>query len=251
LRLARDRPSRPASPPWRLRTVRSWRRGCGGAREPDRPGWRPTSVAMDGPPDRPGRAEHVRGGSPPLLPRPTGIPERATHRRRRPWVGAGTKHPSLCPLTGSGATSARAYWHSTTIELPGIARSRFPYGLVDVVDVAFTVGPRFDRRTRRTPPASSRWHSVASSWKRSTLGSVGVASSPSRRPFRPLLGGIERRSRAHEHRLRFVYTFGRSVHGTFMTPGSILVPMGDFMAVLGIILFVVAMLGLIWGLDHV
>jgi hypothetical protein len=36
-----------------------------------------------------------------------------------------------------------------------------------------------------------------------------------------------------------------------MTPGSILVPMGDFMAVLGIILFVVAMLGLIWGLDHV
>jgi hypothetical protein len=27
--------------------------------------------------------------------------------------------------------------------------------------------------------------------------------------------------------------------------------MGDFMAVLGIILFAAAMLGLIWGLDHV
>jgi len=27
--------------------------------------------------------------------------------------------------------------------------------------------------------------------------------------------------------------------------------MGDFMAVLGIIAFVVVMLGLIWGLDHV
>jgi len=27
--------------------------------------------------------------------------------------------------------------------------------------------------------------------------------------------------------------------------------MGDFMAVLGIVLFVAAMLGLIWGLEHV
>jgi hypothetical protein len=36
-----------------------------------------------------------------------------------------------------------------------------------------------------------------------------------------------------------------------MARGRILVPMGDFMAVLGIIAFVVVMLGLIWGLDHV
>ena len=28
-------------------------------------------------------------------------------------------------------------------------------------------------------------------------------------------------------------------------------PMGDFMAVLGIIAFIVVMLGLIWGLEHV
>jgi nitrogen fixation-related uncharacterized protein len=29
------------------------------------------------------------------------------------------------------------------------------------------------------------------------------------------------------------------------------VDMGDFMAVVGIVAFVVVMLGLIWGLDHV
>jgi hypothetical protein len=66
---------------------------------------------------------------------------------------------------------------------------------------------------------------------------------------------FDRRPRAsgpwHEHRLRFLYTFRGSVHSTFTTPGSILMFMGDFMAILGIVLFAVAMLGLVWGLDHV
>jgi hypothetical protein len=59
------------------------------------------------------------------------------------------------------------------------------------------------------------------------------------------------RSLGTKHRLPFVYTFRSSVHGTFMAPSPILLSMGDFMAVLGIILFALAMLGLIWGLDHV
>jgi hypothetical protein len=41
------------------------------------------------------------------------------------------------------------------------------------------------------------------------------------------------------------------VHTTFTPPGRKLGAMGDFMAVLGIIVFAVVMLGLIWGLDHV
>jgi hypothetical protein len=41
------------------------------------------------------------------------------------------------------------------------------------------------------------------------------------------------------------------VHATFTPPGRKLGAMGDFMAVLGIIVFAVVMLGLIWGLDHV
>jgi hypothetical protein len=43
----------------------------------------------------------------------------------------------------------------------------------------------------------------------------------------------------------------RSVHGPFISKGRILRRMGDFMAVLGTIAFVVVMLGLIWGLEHV
>jgi hypothetical protein len=66
-----------------------------------------------------------------------------------------------------------------------------------------------------------------------------------------LLSAFEQRSQDTKHRLRFVYGFRGFVHGTFMTPGWILLSMGDFMAVLGIIAFAVVMLGLIWGLDHV
>jgi hypothetical protein len=58
---------------------------------------------------------------------------------------------------------------------------------------------------------------------------------------------LERR----EARSRFIYAPGRSVHGTFMSPSRILLCMGDFMFVLGIIAFAVVMLGLIWGLEHV
>jgi hypothetical protein len=52
-------------------------------------------------------------------------------------------------------------------------------------------------------------------------------------------------------RSRFVYAIRWFVYGTFMASSRILLCMGDFMAVLGIIAFVVVMLGLIWGLDHV
>ncbi|HUY22401.1 MAG TPA: hypothetical protein VMV22_08665 [Acidimicrobiales bacterium] len=41
----------------------------------------------------------------------------------------------------------------------------------------------------------------------------------------------------------------RSQHVHPVRPDAL--PMGDFMAVLGIVLFVAAMLGLIWGLEHV
>ena len=36
-----------------------------------------------------------------------------------------------------------------------------------------------------------------------------------------------------------------------MSLSRILLSMGDFMAVLGIIIFAAVMLGLIWGLEHV
>jgi hypothetical protein len=52
-------------------------------------------------------------------------------------------------------------------------------------------------------------------------------------------------------RSRFIYGPVPIVHNPFTPPSRILLDMGDFFAVLGIIAFVVAMLGLIWGLDHV
>jgi len=52
-------------------------------------------------------------------------------------------------------------------------------------------------------------------------------------------------------RLCFFYALGQSVHGTFISSSRILLRMGDFMAVLGIIAFALVMLGLIWGLEHV
>jgi hypothetical protein len=58
-------------------------------------------------------------------------------------------------------------------------------------------------------------------------------------------------AKRRETRSRFIYAPGRSVHGTFMSPSRILLCMGDFMFVLGTILFAVVMLGLIWGLEHV
>jgi hypothetical protein len=36
-----------------------------------------------------------------------------------------------------------------------------------------------------------------------------------------------------------------------MPTGRILLSMADFLAVVGFVVFVAAMLGLIWGLDHV
>jgi hypothetical protein len=52
-------------------------------------------------------------------------------------------------------------------------------------------------------------------------------------------------------RSRFVYSVWPAVHNRFTTRSRILPGMGDFFAVLGFIAFVVVMLGLVWGLDHV
>ena len=49
----------------------------------------------------------------------------------------------------------------------------------------------------------------------------------------------------------FYLCLWQSVHSGFMALSRILLGMGDFMAVLGIIAFAVVMLGLIWGLEHV
>jgi len=57
--------------------------------------------------------------------------------------------------------------------------------------------------------------------------------------------------RARDARLRFVNATGRPVYSPFTSLSRILLPMGDFLAVLGFIAFAVLMLGLIWGLDHV
>jgi hypothetical protein len=52
-------------------------------------------------------------------------------------------------------------------------------------------------------------------------------------------------------RSRFIYAQTAFVHAPFTSLSRILLCMGDFMAVLGIIAFALVMLGLIWGLDHV
>ena len=52
-------------------------------------------------------------------------------------------------------------------------------------------------------------------------------------------------------RSRFIYAAGPAVHNPFTARSRILLGMGDFFAVLGFIAFVVVMLGLVWGLDHV
>jgi hypothetical protein len=52
-------------------------------------------------------------------------------------------------------------------------------------------------------------------------------------------------------RLCVIYAQAATVHNRFTPPSLILLHMGDFFALLGIIAFVVVMLGLVWGLDHV
>jgi len=72
-----------------------------------------------------------------------------------------------------------------------------------------------------------------------------------RREATDIAGGHDVVFQRKKARLCLIYAFRRSVHGGFMSVSRILLPMGDFMAVLGIIAFALVMLGLIWGLEHV
>ena len=81
---------------------------------------------------------------------------------------------------------------------------------------------------------------VIKQWPTSLSSSVAYGTTPA-----------SGRPRRREARSRFVYAIRWFVYGTFMALSRILLCMGDFMAVLGIFAFVVVMLGLIWGLDHV
>ena len=81
-----------------------------------------------------------------------------------------------------------------------------------------------------------------------------------RQPSRLSGGGLGGR-RALPHVVPRTRATRMAVHGFFMhrgvcsrhiyVGGANTAGMGDFMAVLGIIIFAVVMLGLIWGLDHV
>jgi hypothetical protein len=62
---------------------------------------------------------------------------------------------------------------------------------------------------------------------------------------------IPAKGHATERRSRFLYGPTQAVHGLFIVDRSTLWLMADFLAVLGFLAFVLAMLGLIAGLDHV
>jgi hypothetical protein len=52
-------------------------------------------------------------------------------------------------------------------------------------------------------------------------------------------------------RSRLFYVSGVIVHNRFTPSPLTFGDMGDFLSVLGFVAFVVVMLGLVWGLDHV
>lgn len=56
------------------------------------------------------------------------------------------------------------------------------------------------------------------------------------------------RSIARSH---FFYAFELAVYVSFIPSRECSLVMADFLAVVGLVVFVAAMLGLIWGLDHV